>query len=272
MRDKSSADQLLRHHLRREGSAPRPEEGWGHSDDSHSRKQDRTARIPRYRHIHGLLRAKLIAEHSDTERTPEKKDADFQWSQMHQKAFELIKSSICKETMLAYFDRDKESVIQVDASGKGLGTVLLQDKKPIAYASKSFTDAEKRYANIEQELLAVVFGAERFHTYVYGKRVHRGKRSQTTGDDPAEESYCNATKTAENVVTNTTLRYDDQVPSRQKNYFSQMAYRDFRIRVVNKKSISTSLSISFNSQRRRYAYYRGKPATMQCCVTYAKSS
>ena len=88
---------------------------------------------------------------------------------MHQKACELVKSSICKETTLAYFDRDKEYVIQVDASGKGLGAVLLQDKKPIVYTSKSLTDAEKRYANIERELLAVVFGAERFHTYVYGK-------------------------------------------------------------------------------------------------------
>ena len=145
----------------------------------------------------------------------QKKDADFQWSQMHQKAFELVKSSICKETTLSYFDRDKGSVIQVDASGKDLGAVLLQDKKPIAYASKSLTDAEKRYANIERELLAVVFGAERFHTCVR-KKVHRGKRSQAIGDDPAEESYRGATKTAENVVTNTTLRYDDQVPSRQR--------------------------------------------------------
>ena len=141
-----------------------------------------------------------------------KKDADFQWSQMHQKAFELVKSSICKETTLAYFDRDKESVIQVDATGKGLEAVLLQD---IAYASKSLTDAEKRYANIKRELLAVVFGSESFHTCVR-KKVHRGKRSQAIGDDPAEESYRGATKTAENVVTNTTLRYDDQVPSRQR--------------------------------------------------------
>ena len=68
---------------------------------------------------------------------------------------------------------------------------------------------------IERELLAVIFGAEIFHTYVYG-RVHRGKRSQAIGYDPAEESYRGATKTAENVVTNTLIRNDDQVPSRQK--------------------------------------------------------
>ena len=101
-----------------------------------------------------------------------KKDAEFQWTEMHQKAFELVKASICKETTLAYFDRDKETTIQVDASGRGLGAFLLQDKNPIAYASKSLTDAEKRYANIERELLAVVFGAERFHTYVYGKHFN----------------------------------------------------------------------------------------------------
>ena len=102
------------------------------------------------------------------ERTTEER-CEFQWTEIHQKAFELVKASICKEMTLAYFDRDKETTIQVDASGRGLGAVLLQDKKPIEYASKSLTDAEKRYANIERELLAVVFGAERFHTYVYGK-------------------------------------------------------------------------------------------------------
>ena len=85
---------------------------------------------------------------------------------MHQKAFKLVKASICKETTLAYFNRDKESIIQVDASGRGLGAVLIQDKKPISYTLKSLTDSEKRYANIERELLAVVFGAERFHTCV----------------------------------------------------------------------------------------------------------
>ena len=98
-----------------------------------------------------------------------KKDIDFQWSDAHQNVFEKVKAAICAETTLAYFDRDKDTVIQVDASGRGLGAVLLQEGRPIAYASKSLTDTEKRYANIERELLAVVFGAERFRTYVYGK-------------------------------------------------------------------------------------------------------
>ena len=99
-----------------------------------------------------------------------KKDVDFTWSASHQLAFDKVKSLICKETTLSYFDPSKKSVIQVDASQKGIGAVLLQDGKPIAFASKSLSETEKRYANIERELLAVVFGCERFHTYVYGAK------------------------------------------------------------------------------------------------------
>ena len=58
--------------------------------------------------------------------------------------------------------------IQVDASQVGLGAALLQNGKPIAFASKALTKTECQYANIEREMLAAVFGAERFHTYVYG--------------------------------------------------------------------------------------------------------
>ena len=46
---------------------------------------------------------------------------------------------------------------------------LLQDGQPIAYASKSLTDTETRYANIERELLAIVFACQRFNTYVLGR-------------------------------------------------------------------------------------------------------
>ena len=76
---------------------------------------------------------------------------------------------ICKKTTLTYFDQEKETTIQVDASGRGLGAVLTENGKLIAFASKSLTETEQRYANIERELLAVVFGCERFHTYMYGK-------------------------------------------------------------------------------------------------------
>ena len=63
-----------------------------------------------------------------------------------------------------------ETHVQVDTSSHGLGAVLIQNDRPIAFASKSVSDCERCYANIERDMLAVVFGCERFHTYVYGKQ------------------------------------------------------------------------------------------------------
>ena len=97
------------------------------------------------------------------------KDTEFTWNDSYQSAFNTIKKMVCKDTTLRYFDVEKPIIIQVDASLKGLGAALLQDGRPIAFASKALTPTEQRYANIEREMLACVFGAERFHTYVFGK-------------------------------------------------------------------------------------------------------
>ena len=70
---------------------------------------------------------------------------------------------------LTYFNPMKETILQVDACIKGLGAALTQDRKPLAFASKALTYVESRYANIERELLAVVYGCKKFHTYLYGR-------------------------------------------------------------------------------------------------------
>ena len=59
----------------------------------------------------------------------------------------------------------------MDASRSGIGAVLIQDEKPVAYASKSLTPTQQRYIIIEQEMLAVVFACQRFHQYIYEKKV-----------------------------------------------------------------------------------------------------
>ena len=66
---------------------------------------------------------------------------------------------------------DKQVTIQCNASGKGLGAVLLQDNEPVCYASRSLTDIETRYAPIGTEMLAVVFDCREFHQYIYGRSV-----------------------------------------------------------------------------------------------------
>ena len=100
-----------------------------------------------------------------------KKECPWEWTAEHEKAFVELKSAINKDLLLQYFDPSRPVTIEVDASLKGLGAALIQEGRPIAFASKSLLPAETRYANIERELLAVVFGLEHFHCFVYGKPV-----------------------------------------------------------------------------------------------------
>ena len=100
-----------------------------------------------------------------------KQDAVFAWDEMANTSFQKIKDLIAKSATkpLHYYDRRKPVTVQADASQRGLGACLLQDGQPIAYASKSLTDTETRYANIERKLLAIVFACQRFNTYVLGR-------------------------------------------------------------------------------------------------------
>ena len=75
------------------------------------------------------------------------------------------------KTPLVYYDRTKHLILQTDASEYGLGTALIQNNRPITFASKTLTDVETRYANIERECLSVVFGLEKFHTFIYGRHI-----------------------------------------------------------------------------------------------------
>ena len=62
-------------------------------------------------------------------------------------------------------------MIQSDASQRGIGCLLMQDGKPVCYASRSLSDTESRYSNIKRELLAACWSLERFNHYVFGKQV-----------------------------------------------------------------------------------------------------
>ncbi|XP_060769073.1 uncharacterized protein K02A2.6-like [Neoarius graeffei] len=100
-----------------------------------------------------------------------KQDSEFLWDKNHDKTFMQMKELITHHPVLAYFDPHKELRLQVDASKCRVGAVMLQEEKPIAYASKSLNSTEVNYAQIEKELYAVLFGCKRFHEYMYGQRV-----------------------------------------------------------------------------------------------------
>ena len=112
-----------------------------------------------------------LSHHTEPLRAMLKQEAVFAWDEMANASFQKIKDLIAKSATkpIRYYDRRKPVTVQVDAFQRGLGACLLQDGQPIAYASKSLGDTETRYANIERELLAIVFACQRFNTYVLGR-------------------------------------------------------------------------------------------------------
>lgn len=97
-----------------------------------------------------------------------KKNLHWNWSEYHENCFNTLKEAIKKAALLSPFDPNKPIVIQSDASQKSLGCALFQNGKPILYASRSLTDSEIDYAQVEKELLAVVFAFQKFHNFAYG--------------------------------------------------------------------------------------------------------
>ncbi|KAL1447741.1 hypothetical protein WDU94_005516 [Cyamophila willieti] len=93
------------------------------------------------------------------------------WEDIHSKEFNELKQLICNAPILSYYDVRKPIVLTVDSSKDAVGACILQEGKPIAYASKSLTETQKQWAQIEKELFAIWFGCFRFHQYVYGQQV-----------------------------------------------------------------------------------------------------
>ena len=100
-----------------------------------------------------------------------KKENCFVWDENSNTCFQKIKTLLQKAPLrpLRYYDWSKLVTLQCDASLKGLGACIIQDGKLIAFASNSLMDTETHYANIERELLAIIYGCEKFHTYLYGR-------------------------------------------------------------------------------------------------------
>lgn len=99
------------------------------------------------------------------------KNIIFKWTEDHDKTMADIKESILNANILVPFDITKELIVQCDASQGGLGCVLLQDGKPISFASRSLTTCERNYSQIEKEMLSILFACTKFKFYTYGRKV-----------------------------------------------------------------------------------------------------
>ena len=91
----------------------------------------------------------------------------FNWGPEHQESFAMLKKELVGAPVLAYHNPQKETILQTDDSTKGLGACLLQDEKPIYFASKALTEIQRGYVVVEIESLAVAWAVEKFHHFLY---------------------------------------------------------------------------------------------------------
>jgi hypothetical protein len=99
------------------------------------------------------------------------KEAEWYWQEQQEEAFTKLKKAITSPPVLQFYDVKKPVTLTCDASKSGLGAACLQEGLPVAYASRALTSTEQNYAQIEKELLAVVFACKRFDDYVYGRPI-----------------------------------------------------------------------------------------------------
>ena len=93
------------------------------------------------------------------------------WDSPQQEAFEKIKGILSTSPVLRYYDVNKPIKLSVDASSTALGAVILQDDRPVAYATKALTNAQRNYLQIDNEAFAILHACRKFHPYIYGKDI-----------------------------------------------------------------------------------------------------
>ena len=104
-----------------------------------------------------------------------RKGAAWLWTRKCQEAFQVIKEMLSSDLVLAHYDPTLPLSLAADASAYGVGAVISQrypddSERPIAFASRTLTPTEQKYAQVEREALALVFGVKRFHQYLYGRK------------------------------------------------------------------------------------------------------
>lgn len=104
-----------------------------------------------------------------------KKNVGFKWSRECEIAFNKAKLEFGSENVLVPFNPKLPLVLAVDASPYGVGAVLSHTypdgtERTIQYASNSLTETQKKYAQIDKEAFAIIFGVKKFHQFLYGNR------------------------------------------------------------------------------------------------------
>ena len=100
---------------------------------------------------------------------------NWSWGEAQEHAFCKAKELLSSEPLLTHYDPSKSLLLACDASPYGVGAVLSHrfddgTERPIAYASRTLTPAELKYAQLDKEALSIIFGVKHFHQYLYGRK------------------------------------------------------------------------------------------------------
>ncbi|GJT76382.1 putative reverse transcriptase domain-containing protein [Tanacetum coccineum] len=98
------------------------------------------------------------------------KSVKFNWGEKEETAFQTLKQKLCSAPILAFPEGSENFIVYCDASHIGLGAVLMQKEKVIAYASRQLKIHEKNYTTHDLELGAVVFALKMWRHYLYGTK------------------------------------------------------------------------------------------------------
>ena len=98
-----------------------------------------------------------------------KKNVGFKWEQTQEEAFQILKGKLTQAPLLVLPDFSKTFEIEYDASGVGIGAVLMQDRKPIAYFREKLGGATLNYPTYDQELYALVRALQTWQHYLWPK-------------------------------------------------------------------------------------------------------
>ena len=103
-----------------------------------------------------------------------KKDTKWKWDSTEEAAFRELKKNLCADTVLAHFQSSVPIGFSCDASEVGIGAVLFHrypdgSERQIANVSKTLTETQRRYSQIQKEALAIIFALKKFHQFLYGR-------------------------------------------------------------------------------------------------------
>ncbi|GJY80983.1 reverse transcriptase domain-containing protein [Tanacetum coccineum] len=164
-------------------------------------------------------------------RTLTEKSKTFDWGEEQELAFQTLKDKLCNAPVLALPDRPEDFVVYCDASRIGLGCVLMQRGKVIAYTSRQLKIHEENYTTHDLELGAVVFALKIWRQYLYGTK-------SVIYMDHKSLQHIFSQKDKANVVTDALSRKERVKPKRVRamNMILQSSIKD-RILAAQKESV-----------------------------------